>query len=263
MPRHAARTVRRDRVNKRTASASPIGPAAPRAEAVLAELRAMGSERDRAGMARYGINVENAFGVSVYELRKVAKRLGTDHDAGARAVGDGQPRGAAPGLLRRRPGRGHRGADRGVGRRLRLLGHLRPGDDEPLRPDGARLGQGGRVGSARRGVGEARRLRPDGGPRRPRQGGRRPGLPEAAAAHRARRARTSATSSRRRSTGRCATSASATGRSTPPPSRAREDPRRREQARRRRARRRRGRPQRPLGRDRRAARARLDKVRHA
>jgi 3-methyladenine DNA glycosylase AlkD len=31
-------------------------------------------------MARYGINVENAFGVSVYELRKVAKRLGTDHD---------------------------------------------------------------------------------------------------------------------------------------------------------------------------------------
>jgi 3-methyladenine DNA glycosylase AlkD len=48
--------------------------------AIIAELRGMGSERDRAGMARYGINVENAFGVSVYELRKVAKRLGTDHD---------------------------------------------------------------------------------------------------------------------------------------------------------------------------------------
>ena len=30
-------------------------------------------------MARYGINVENAFGVSVYALRQVAKRLGTDH----------------------------------------------------------------------------------------------------------------------------------------------------------------------------------------
>ena len=30
-------------------------------------------------MARYGINVENAFGVSVNQLRKVAKRLGTDH----------------------------------------------------------------------------------------------------------------------------------------------------------------------------------------
>lgn len=51
-----------------------------RVPAILAELRRMGSERDRKGMARYGINVENAFGVSVYELRKVAKRLGTDHD---------------------------------------------------------------------------------------------------------------------------------------------------------------------------------------
>jgi 3-methyladenine DNA glycosylase AlkD len=51
----------------------------PRVVPLLDELRAMGSERDRAGMARYGINVENAFGVSIYELRKVAKRLGTDH----------------------------------------------------------------------------------------------------------------------------------------------------------------------------------------
>lgn len=46
---------------------------------LLAELRAMGSERDRAGMARYGINVANAFGVSIYELRKLAKRLGSSH----------------------------------------------------------------------------------------------------------------------------------------------------------------------------------------
>jgi 3-methyladenine DNA glycosylase AlkD len=51
----------------------------PRVEALFAELRAMGSERDRAGMARYGINVADAFGVSVYELRKIAKRLGADH----------------------------------------------------------------------------------------------------------------------------------------------------------------------------------------
>jgi len=48
--------------------------------AVLAQLRRAGSEKNRAGMARYGINVENAFGVSVYELRKIAKRIGTDHD---------------------------------------------------------------------------------------------------------------------------------------------------------------------------------------
>lgn len=48
--------------------------------AILDDLRALGSEKNRAGMARYGINVENAFGVSIYELRKVAKRLGTDHE---------------------------------------------------------------------------------------------------------------------------------------------------------------------------------------
>jgi 3-methyladenine DNA glycosylase AlkD len=46
---------------------------------ILAELRSLGSEKDRAGMARYGINVGNAFGVSVHELRRIAKRLGTDH----------------------------------------------------------------------------------------------------------------------------------------------------------------------------------------
>lgn len=39
----------------------------------------MGTARNRAGMARYGINVDNAYGVSVYELRKIATRLGTDH----------------------------------------------------------------------------------------------------------------------------------------------------------------------------------------
>lgn len=46
---------------------------------VLAELRSLGSARSRAGMARYGINVDDAFGVSIYQLRKVARRLGTDH----------------------------------------------------------------------------------------------------------------------------------------------------------------------------------------
>jgi len=62
----------RDKIDKRIAD-------------ILAELRFLGSEKDRAGMARYGINVENAFGVSVYQLRRIAKRLGTDH-ALARAL---------------------------------------------------------------------------------------------------------------------------------------------------------------------------------
>jgi 3-methyladenine DNA glycosylase AlkD len=51
-----------------------------RARDVVGELRSLGSARNRAGMARYGINVEKAFGVSVRQLRTVARRLGTDHD---------------------------------------------------------------------------------------------------------------------------------------------------------------------------------------
>lgn len=59
--------------------------ATPDIRALLAELRALGSAANRAGMARYGINVERAFGVSIYELRRVAKRLGTSHQL-ARAL---------------------------------------------------------------------------------------------------------------------------------------------------------------------------------
>jgi 3-methyladenine DNA glycosylase AlkD len=50
-----------------------------RVAAILEELRGLGSEKDRDGMARYGIDVEDAFGVSVYALRAIAGRLGTDH----------------------------------------------------------------------------------------------------------------------------------------------------------------------------------------
>ncbi len=51
-----------------------------RAAIVLAGLAPRGSEEARAGMARYGINTADAFGVSVYELRRVAKGLGRDHE---------------------------------------------------------------------------------------------------------------------------------------------------------------------------------------
>jgi 3-methyladenine DNA glycosylase AlkD len=56
-----------------------VHDAAARAEAVLAALAPLGSEEARAGMARYGIETGSAFGVSVYELRRVAKGLGRDH----------------------------------------------------------------------------------------------------------------------------------------------------------------------------------------
>jgi len=48
-------------------------------EAVVAALKAMGSERTREGMARYAIPSDQAFGVPVGELRAFAKRLGPSH----------------------------------------------------------------------------------------------------------------------------------------------------------------------------------------
>jgi 3-methyladenine DNA glycosylase AlkD len=60
------------------AKQSTRGPV-PTVDALVAELRTMGSEPDRAGMARFGINVEKAFGVSVNALRAVAKRFPPDH----------------------------------------------------------------------------------------------------------------------------------------------------------------------------------------
>ena len=51
-----------------------------RARAVLAELAPLGSEEARSGMARYGIRTDDAIGVSIYELRRVAKGLGRDHE---------------------------------------------------------------------------------------------------------------------------------------------------------------------------------------
>jgi 3-methyladenine DNA glycosylase AlkD len=54
--------------------------ASPDPTAILADLAARGSEANRAGMARYGIKVDDAYGVSVTELRRFAKQIGRDHD---------------------------------------------------------------------------------------------------------------------------------------------------------------------------------------
>jgi 3-methyladenine DNA glycosylase AlkD len=53
---------------------------AERLRAVMDELAGMASEENRAGMARYGIKTDDAFGVSVYEVRRVAKGYRRDHD---------------------------------------------------------------------------------------------------------------------------------------------------------------------------------------
>ncbi len=48
-------------------------------EGILAELRSLGSEENRAGQARFGINTERAYGVSIANLRPIARRLKRDH----------------------------------------------------------------------------------------------------------------------------------------------------------------------------------------
>lgn len=50
------------------------------AEDVLARIAAEGSEHNRQGMARFGINVERAAGVSVAWLRALGREIGRDHD---------------------------------------------------------------------------------------------------------------------------------------------------------------------------------------
>jgi 3-methyladenine DNA glycosylase AlkD len=62
---------------------------AARLEAIMAGLAARESEANREGMARYGINTEDAFGVSVYELRRIAAGHRGDHDLALALWGTG------------------------------------------------------------------------------------------------------------------------------------------------------------------------------
>src|SRR5262245_10822364 len=48
-------------------------------EAVVVSLKRLASKRDRDGMSRYGLPSDNAFGVPVGSIQKLAKRLGRNH----------------------------------------------------------------------------------------------------------------------------------------------------------------------------------------
>lgn len=50
-----------------------------KAHEIIAYLRAAGREENRAGMARFGIRAERAFGVTNAELRPLARRIRRDH----------------------------------------------------------------------------------------------------------------------------------------------------------------------------------------
>lgn len=55
----------------------------PNVKTVLAELKALGSEENRAGMARFGINIEKAYGVSMASSRPLARKYKRQHDLAA------------------------------------------------------------------------------------------------------------------------------------------------------------------------------------
>lgn len=48
-------------------------------EDIIKRLKALSNPEAVAGMARFGINPENTYGVSIPNLRKIAKEIGTDH----------------------------------------------------------------------------------------------------------------------------------------------------------------------------------------
>lgn len=50
------------------------------AKAILKTLKSRYSERNREGMKRFGIKVDRAYGISVTELRSLAKKIGRDHE---------------------------------------------------------------------------------------------------------------------------------------------------------------------------------------
>ena len=52
----------------------------PSARAVLEQLRELGDPSRLSGMRRYGINTRRALGISVTELRGLARGIGKDHD---------------------------------------------------------------------------------------------------------------------------------------------------------------------------------------
>jgi len=67
----------------RSAARPPPASPAPDVPSVLAALRRLATRRTLEGMARYGIPSVKAFGVSVSDMQRLAKRLGRDHDLAA------------------------------------------------------------------------------------------------------------------------------------------------------------------------------------
>ena len=63
---------------------------------VIKKLKAMSNPEAVAGMARFGINPENALGISIPDLRRMAMETGKNHLLARRLWDSGDPRGPHP-----------------------------------------------------------------------------------------------------------------------------------------------------------------------
>lgn len=52
----------------------------PSSESILERLKSLANPENVAGMARFGINPENTYGISIPPLRKIARQVGKDHE---------------------------------------------------------------------------------------------------------------------------------------------------------------------------------------
>jgi len=56
---------------------------------ILKKLKSLSNPKNAEGMARFGINPKNTYGVSIPELRKIAKEAGNNHALALQLWGSG------------------------------------------------------------------------------------------------------------------------------------------------------------------------------
>ena len=93
-------------------------------QSALSSLEEMSTDRDRENLTRFGINAKKAFGVSMANIKVLAKRLGRNHELAAALWKTGWYEARMLTFIGRRAGARHAGADGPLVPRLRQLGHL-------------------------------------------------------------------------------------------------------------------------------------------
>ncbi len=82
-------TAKRAAAPRRTAASKKPGSTPPTVAAALAALKGASTRKDFANLARFGIAAPRAYGVSIANVQKLAKRYGRDHEFAAALWGSG------------------------------------------------------------------------------------------------------------------------------------------------------------------------------